>query len=71
MLAVKAFYENGSIQWVEKPPVERAEILVVFPAESSHFKPDDSSLDAVKKAFDQLPQSVFRRDFQGYLPFVD
>ena len=39
MLAVKAFYENGSIQWVDKPPVERAEILVVFPAESSLEKP--------------------------------
>jgi len=38
MLAVKAFYENGNIQWLEKPPVQRAEILVVFDVEQKFEK---------------------------------
>ena len=33
MLAVKAFYENGNIRWIEQPPVQKAEILVVFSEE--------------------------------------
>jgi len=34
MLAIKAFYENGNIQWLEKPPLQKAEIIVVFTSEN-------------------------------------
>ena len=36
---------------------------------SGHFKPGPASLEAAQKAFGNLPPSVFRKDFQGYLPY--
>ena len=36
---------------------------------SGNFKPDSSSMTNVQNAFEQLPSSVFHRDFQGYLIF--
>jgi len=38
MLAIKAFYEDGNIQWIEPPPVQKAEILVVFSVEKEPLK---------------------------------
>jgi RHS repeat-associated protein len=37
---------------------------------SGHFKPGPGSLDAAQSAFSQLPPNVFRKDFQGYLPYT-
>ena len=34
MLAVKALYKNGNIQWVDKPPAVNAEVMVVFSVEN-------------------------------------
>ena len=36
---------------------------------SGHFKPGPGSLDVARNTFGQLPPNVFRRDFQGYLPY--
>lgn len=33
---------------------------------SGHFKPTRGSLAAAKNAFNQLPEAVFRKNFQGY-----
>ena len=44
MLAVKALYDNGSIQWLGKPPVQRAEIIVVFTSERETKKPANDEM---------------------------
>ena len=37
MLAVKAEYENGQIRWLEKPPVQQAQdVIVVFQTEEEN-----------------------------------
>jgi len=50
MLAVKALYENGNIQWLEKPPLQKSEILVVFKSEAEQKKHVDKKTHAKDKS---------------------
>ena len=38
---------------------------------SGHFKPGVESLEVAEDAFSNLPQNIFSKDFQGYLPYGD
>ncbi len=38
---------------------------------SGHFKPSIESLEIAEDAFSNLPQNIFSKDFQGYLPYGD
>lgn len=36
---------------------------------SGHFKPSIESLEVAENVFSNLPQNIFSKDFQGYLPY--
>lgn len=36
---------------------------------SGHFKPSIESLEVAEDVFSNLPQNIFSKDFQGYLPY--
>jgi len=51
MLAVKARVENGSLEWLEKPPVIGTEVLVIFSDEviqSGKLRKKMSDMEALR-----------------------
>ena len=65
MLAVKALYDNGSIQWLGKPPVQRAEIIVVFTGEREPEKPasNEMSTEEAMRILDKYTGCIQNPDF--------
>jgi len=39
LTSVKAKYNNGKIEWIEKPPLTTADIVVVFSVEQEQERP--------------------------------
>lgn len=48
MIAVQAVYENGKIFLAEKAPMNRAEVIVIFP-EEDYVKKEDPNGDTITK----------------------
>lgn len=60
--------ENPTVQGAGMVEIRGGKIYIIDNS-SGHFKPDATSLDAVKNSFDNLPNNVFHKNFQGYVPF--
>lgn len=59
MLAIKAIYNNGTVQWTQKPPIEgRCDLIVVFDdvseAQSQADKVEQARLQTINKAIDRI-----------------
>ncbi|NCD35467.1 MAG: hypothetical protein EOL87_18950 [Spartobacteria bacterium] len=52
MLAVKAEYENGQVKWLEKPPVEEHQDVIVV------FQGGESDLNSKQRSGWMMPQST-------------
>ena len=65
MLAIKAFYDNGNIQWLGKPPVKRAEIIVVFSTvnEQSKTSRSEMSTEEALRILDKYTGCIQNPDF--------
>lgn len=57
MIAVHGEYDNGRIRLSEKPPMDKAQVLVIFPENN---KGKQLSLDAARKVFNDFTGSVNR-----------
>ena len=58
MVAVQGIYENGQIQLKEAAPMERANVIVIFP-ENHLIKSDQADL-ASRKLFEEFTGSISR-----------
>ena len=60
MLAVKAHYENGKITLKEKPPMDSADVIIVFPTSDVIDKVERFSDEEVNTLFEKFTGSVDR-----------
>ena len=54
MQAIKAVFENGSIRWIEKPPIDNidnVEVTVLFPARQEWDKMSDEEVMRLLREF--------------------
>ena len=58
MIAVQGLYENGKIELSEKAPMNRANVIVIFP-ESPAGK-EEMRLESARKLFDEFTGSISR-----------
>ena len=64
MLAVKAEYDNGTVRWLQRPPVTRSGcILVIFNEENESPMPNDQ-LDE-KKLWSEFSLDAAMRGMEG------
>lgn len=59
MIAVQGLYDNGKIQLTEDAPMEKAQVIVIFPEEKSPQKANMSKKMA-KDLFDEFTGSIKR-----------
>lgn len=57
MIAVQGEYDNGRIRLTEKPPMEKAQVLVIFPDNKGKTQ---LSLDVARKTFKEFTGSIKR-----------
>ena len=60
MLAVKAKYENGTVRWERKPPMEGSHDLIVVFADVPASDQDMPSIDE-REAWRKVQESVFAK----------
>ena len=60
MLAVKAKYENGTVRWERKPPVEGLHDLIVVFADVSASDQDEHPTDE-REVWRKVQESVFAK----------
>ena len=58
MVAVQGLYENGSVKLSEKAPMEKANVIVIFPGETAEKKYTEE--DTARKLFEEFTGSVSR-----------
>ena len=58
MVAVQGVYENGRIQLAETAPMEKAQVIVIFPEGRSEVKA--ASKRSARKIFDEFTGSIKR-----------
>lgn len=59
MIAVQGIYDNGRIQLSENAPVEKANVIVVFP-EAEKIEKRQMSVETARKLFDEFTGSIDR-----------
>lgn len=59
MIAVQGLYENGKIELAEKAPVDKANVIVIFPEDPTGK--DEMGLESARKIFDGFTGSVSRK----------
>lgn len=71
MIAVQGLYENGKIELAEKAPVNRANVIVIFP-ESPAGK-EEMRLESARRLFDEFTGSISREinEKEEYLEALD
>ena len=58
MVAVQGVYENGQIQLEEAAPMERANVIVIFP--ENHIVKNEQSDQMSRKLFEEFTGSISR-----------
>ena len=58
MVAVQGVYENGQIQLAEAAPMERANVIVIFP--ENHIVKNEQSAQMSRKLFEEFTGSIDR-----------
>lgn len=58
MVAVQGLYENGSVKLTEKAPVDKANVIVIFPGEPTEKMAREER--SARKLFDEFTGSVSR-----------
>ena len=58
MVAVQGVYENGQIQLAEAAPMERANVIVIFP--ENHIVKNEQSDQISRKLFEEFTGSISR-----------
>lgn len=70
MLAVKAIYDNGTVQWTQKPSVEgRRGLIVVFDdvsetqsqadkVDQARLQTIDRAIERIQRLYSDIPQSI-------------
>ncbi len=68
MLAVKAKYENGTVRWEQKPPVEGlCDLIVVFetenagknePVQCENITVVDQAILDIQRCYEDIPETV-------------
>ena len=58
MVAVQGVYENGQIQLAEAAPMERANVIVIFP--ENHIVKNEPSDQMSRKLFEEFTGSIDR-----------
>ncbi|MCL2222808.1 MAG: hypothetical protein FWC20_10765 [Oscillospiraceae bacterium] len=62
LTSVKAKYDNGKIEWLEKPPLTTADIVVVFSIEQEHPARQEMSTEEAMRILNKYAGSI-DRDF--------
>lgn len=58
MVAVQGIYENGQIQLKEAAPMEKANVIVIFP--ENHVAKNEQSDQMSRKLFEEFTGSISR-----------
>lgn len=59
MVAVQGLYENGRIELIEDAPMEKANVIVIFPEDQTLEK--NISENSAKKLFDEFTGCISRK----------